>query len=716
MAMEGEMQANSNGDQAAGGSFFGCAYCHEAFPEQRELEVHQKMNHEGQPFSSVPSPLPERERALLQKAPTAAISRGMPLSEVNRHCVPEDCWVAIDGKVYDLTEFADRHPGGPSVIMSWAGKEASEVYNHIHKGININSYLRPEALVGDLGIDEDLMSESFWHSLRRSRIDELKEELHRLRGGDADAHPSRRATPTKVSVASLLKHKGLGESLRAQLQSLETQKRAALDVEDFGQAQQIKSALECLLAEADLYFPQKAENSSGGIPLSEVSRHNKPHDCWVALNGVVYDLTDFLLHHPEQRKPVLAWAGRDASQMWDKIPGRFPSSTWMEFFMRPEARMGEVGPEPPVDPKVEEIHQLEEELRRLEGPSEEDIQAASAARAGTAKHGASQLAEEVRFPRLKEIAASKQLPLFTRAEVAKHKGPPGGPPGTEPYMILHNKVYDLSLLLQSHPGGDEVLLSRAGTDATKDFELFEHSEKSRVRRDQELLVGQLIPAEHTDWAAESGGQGADARGERAAAELRQYLRSKATDAVLACIFLYAKWSYQNRKPLSRLTYSRALRHLHFLMAVGIFGSLGSAQAASRTEGLAKKRWLTIHKQTGVAMLIALVVRLFFRMRSGIPPRFPGHPIMKAIETQSLRAFYVLMLVLPVSGMANEYYLKWARGDDEKQNEARAKQAMTVHTKVGRFFQLVWLPFHLGYTTAYHYSMGRGVVKKVSPFI
>lgn len=42
------------------------------------------------------------------------------------------------------------------------------------------------------------------------------------------------------------------------------------------------------------------------------------------INNTVYDLTDFLQHHPEQRNSILAWAGRDATPMWDKIPGRFP--------------------------------------------------------------------------------------------------------------------------------------------------------------------------------------------------------------------------------------------------------------------------------------------------------------------------------------------------------------------------------------------------------
>jgi len=238
-----------------------------------------------------------------------------------------------------------------------------------------------------------------------------------------------------------------------------------------------------------------------------------------------------------------------------------------------------------------------------------------------------------------------------------------------------------------------------------------------------LLVGEIVPGERIDWAAEVGSGGAESMTRKAASEVARYLRYKATDALVATVALYAHWSFQKRKPLSKLTYSRGLRHLHLIMAIGIFGALGSAQAASRAEGLAKKRYLAIHKQTGVAMLLALAVRVYLRMKSGIPPRFPGHPAMKFIETQSLRLFYALLLVLPVSGMANEYFLKWAPGEertgnkeDDERNTALAKQALTVHTRLGKFFEFVWLPFHLGYTTVYHYSRGRGVVRKVSPFI
>ena len=454
--------------------------------------------------------------------------------------------------------------------------------------------------------------------------------------------------------------------------------------------------------------------TSSDIPLSEVARHNKPHDCWIAICGEVFDLTDFLQHHQEQRNSILAWAGRDATPMFDKIPGRFPSKQWMEYYMRPEFKTGKVGPEKPVDSIIMELRELHDELRRLEGPSKEEIEAVKTAVKVPGKTDAPTLSEESRFPKLAEISAGKDLPFFSRAEVAKHNT------AEEPYMIIHNRVYNLKPLLGSHPGGDDILMSKAGTDCTKDFEVFEHSEKARVQRDRDMLVGQLVPAENTDWSESAAVQ--QVVGEETS-EIGRYLKYKVTDVAVAALAWYLFKTFQNRKPLSQFTYSRALRHLHLIMAVGIFGAVGTAQAASYSEGQAKKQMLWWHKQTGILMLVALVFRVIFRMQSGIPPRFPGNKLVQMIETQSLRAFYAFALLLPVSGIANEYFLKWAPGsdktgnaEDDRRNDRLAKQSIDAHKVLGKVLQYAWLPFHLGYTTLYHYSQGRGVVRKVSPFI
>eukprot|EP01002_Notosolenus_urceolatus_P014714 NODE_6485_length_625_cov_79.875000_g5529_i0.p2 GENE.NODE_6485_length_625_cov_79.875000_g5529_i0~~NODE_6485_length_625_cov_79.875000_g5529_i0.p2 ORF type:complete len:134 (-),score=40.62 NODE_6485_length_625_cov_79.875000_g5529_i0:91-492(-) len=51
--------------------------------------------------------------------------------ELAKHNTAEDCWMAIGGKVYDVTTFLPEHPGGADVMVDVAGKEATEEFNAI---------------------------------------------------------------------------------------------------------------------------------------------------------------------------------------------------------------------------------------------------------------------------------------------------------------------------------------------------------------------------------------------------------------------------------------------------------------------------------------------------------------------------------------------------------------------------------------------------------
>lgn len=51
------------------------------------------------------------------------------LAEIAKHDSEDDCWMAIDGKVYDFTEYLPRHPAAPEEMNEWCGKEATEAYN-----------------------------------------------------------------------------------------------------------------------------------------------------------------------------------------------------------------------------------------------------------------------------------------------------------------------------------------------------------------------------------------------------------------------------------------------------------------------------------------------------------------------------------------------------------------------------------------------------------
>ncbi|CAD6565569.1 MAG: hypothetical protein TREMPRED_001532 [Tremellales sp. Tagirdzhanova-0007] len=79
-----------------------------------------------------------------------AIGRGLiPYSEVQKHSTPDDCWIVISGKVYDLTEFAkESHPGGAAAIHRAAGRDATGIYMPLHPPGTIENGLDEEAYMG----------------------------------------------------------------------------------------------------------------------------------------------------------------------------------------------------------------------------------------------------------------------------------------------------------------------------------------------------------------------------------------------------------------------------------------------------------------------------------------------------------------------------------------------------------------------------------------
>nr|GMD18349.1 cytochrome B5 [Ipomoea batatas] len=48
------------------------------------------------------------------------------MAEASEHNTKEDCWVVIDGKVYDVSSYMDEHPGGDDVMLDVTGKDATD--------------------------------------------------------------------------------------------------------------------------------------------------------------------------------------------------------------------------------------------------------------------------------------------------------------------------------------------------------------------------------------------------------------------------------------------------------------------------------------------------------------------------------------------------------------------------------------------------------------
>ena len=48
------------------------------------------------------------------------------LQEVAQHKTEQDCWMAIEGKVYDLSKYLTLHPAGAGTMISWCGSDAED--------------------------------------------------------------------------------------------------------------------------------------------------------------------------------------------------------------------------------------------------------------------------------------------------------------------------------------------------------------------------------------------------------------------------------------------------------------------------------------------------------------------------------------------------------------------------------------------------------------
>ena len=86
-----------------------------------------------------------QHRYLLEVLPgPTAPHRQIDASELARHNEPgDDIWTAIDGRVYDLTAFAEMHPGGQRLIHSFAGMDATRSYRIVehHRDPSIDALL-----------------------------------------------------------------------------------------------------------------------------------------------------------------------------------------------------------------------------------------------------------------------------------------------------------------------------------------------------------------------------------------------------------------------------------------------------------------------------------------------------------------------------------------------------------------------------------------------
>lgn len=77
-------------------------------------------------------------------AKPAGATPNMTMKEVEQHNTVADCWTVIDNKVYDLSQYAEDHPGGAAAIKDSCGKDSTQRFVVAHSfGLLEDADFRP---------------------------------------------------------------------------------------------------------------------------------------------------------------------------------------------------------------------------------------------------------------------------------------------------------------------------------------------------------------------------------------------------------------------------------------------------------------------------------------------------------------------------------------------------------------------------------------------
>ncbi|KAG1663036.1 Cytochrome b5 reductase 4 [Nymphon striatum] len=69
--------------------------------------------------------------------------------ELAKHNKPGDAWICLKGRVYNVSRYLDYHPGGPDELLRGVGRDATDLFNEVHRWVNFESMLR-KCVVGKL--------------------------------------------------------------------------------------------------------------------------------------------------------------------------------------------------------------------------------------------------------------------------------------------------------------------------------------------------------------------------------------------------------------------------------------------------------------------------------------------------------------------------------------------------------------------------------------
>ena len=357
--------------------------------ETNELEFDNSIQFEPNSETIQQKIPPQQEPPFTSCRPDCEV----PASELAKHAATTDSlWTALEGSVYDLTDF--QHPGGARVTDGIFGRDASQSFLAMHE----SNYLK---------------------MIRRFKVGSIA-------GAGAGAGAGEPPSPIvdRPPIVDSPETEPPVQQTQAPVQQTEP------PLQQTRPPQQEPPFTSC--------------RPDCEVPASELAKHAATTDSlWTALEGSVYDLTDF--QHPGGARVTDGIFGRDASQSFLAMHG----SSYLETIQR--FKVGSIAGAPPSP--IVDSPGTEPPVQHTRAPAQQPI----------------------------DFAACRPICSVPVAELARHDNE------NDLWTAIRGRVYDLTHY--QHPGVSGFILGIAGRDGTSDYHA--NHNFSLLRRIGGYMIGPL---------------------------------------------------------------------------------------------------------------------------------------------------------------------------------------------------------------------------------
>jgi cytochrome b involved in lipid metabolism len=184
------------------------------------------------------------------------------------------------------------------------------------------------------------------------------------------------------------------------------------------------------------------------LDMKEISKHNREADCWLLISDKVYDITSFFGSHPGGNGAMAATCGTDATSAYNsKDPYASTSVGGNNHSSKAKSMLDQYF--------VGNYNQkFTSKINNGTNPLPSG--------AGTTVPAPSTIVlNPTIIPKPKPVIASNIT--LTLAELSKHNRQ------SDCWLLINNKIYDITSFFGSHPGGNGTMSATCGTDATNAY-------------------------------------------------------------------------------------------------------------------------------------------------------------------------------------------------------------------------------------------------------